>query len=178
MGVYRHQLGDPVSIAIFRNMYKIPANIEVRPDGPDDGFVMDDGWMPFWHISVVEGGVRFPLHPLLMDCLWEWNLCPCQLLLNGYKIIMGAVRLNEILGIDLGLPDIEETYDLCKSTDGNTHYLRLRVGRAGFITLLEDSNRYAGVDQVFVRGEWEFGETKAGRTVQIPRRMGIPPSKG
>ena len=86
--------------------------------------------------------------------------------------------LNEILGIDLGVPDIKETFDLCKSTDGNTHYLRLRVGRAGFVTVLEDSNRYAGVDRVFFRGEWEFGEAEASRTVQIPCRMGIPPSKG
>ena len=115
MGVYRHLVGDPVSITLFRKMYKIPANVEVRPDGPDDGFVMDDGWMPFWLVAIVEAGVRFPLHSLLRDCLREWNLSPCQLLPNGYKIIMGAVRLNEILGINLSVPDIEETYDLCKS---------------------------------------------------------------
>ena len=106
MGIYRHLLGDPGSIAYFRNAYKIPANVEVRPDGPDDGLAYRDGWMPFWLVSVVEGGVRFPLHPLVRDCLREWRLCPCQLLPNGYKIIMGVVRLNEILGIGLGVPDI------------------------------------------------------------------------
>ncbi|XXG39832.1 hypothetical protein AAC387_Pa01g0692 [Persea americana] len=152
MGVYRHLLGDLASVAAFRYLYKIPANVEVRIDGPDDGLVMDDGWMPFWLVIVMETGVRFPLHPLLRDCLREWKLCHCQLLPNGYKIIMGAVRLNEILGIDLGFSDIEETYDLCKSTDGNTHYLRLRVGRASFVTVLEDSNQYAGEDHVFIRG--------------------------
>ena len=178
MGVYRHLLGDPASLAVFRHLYSIPANVEVRPDGPDDGFVMDDGWMPFWLVTIVEARVRFPLYPLLRDCLWGWDLCPCQLLPNGYKIIMGAVQLNKIPGIDLGVPDIEETYDLYKSIDGNTHYLRLRVGRAGFVTVLEDSNQYAGEDRVFIRGEWEFSEAEASRTVQIPHRMGIPPSKG
>ncbi|XXG88384.1 hypothetical protein AAC387_Pa12g0598 [Persea americana] len=146
MGVYRHLLGYQVSVAVFRNLYSIPANVEVRPDGPNDGFVMDDGWMPLWLVTVVEAGVRFPFQPLLRDCLREWNLCPCQLLPNGYKIIMGAVQLNRILGINLGVPDIEDTYDLCKSTDGNAYYLRLRVGRAGFVTVLEDSNRYVGED--------------------------------
>ena len=63
MGVYRHLLGDPVSIAIFRNMYKIPANVEVRIDGPDDGFIMDDGWMPFWLVSIVERGGPVPPPP-------------------------------------------------------------------------------------------------------------------
>ena len=43
MGIYRHLLEDPVSIAIFRNMYKISANVEVRLDGPDDGLAYRDG---------------------------------------------------------------------------------------------------------------------------------------
>ena len=139
-------LEDPISIAVFRNMYKIPANVEVRPDGPDDGLAYDDGWMPFWLVTVVEAGIRFPLHPLLRDCLWEWNLCPRQLLSNRYKIIMGVVLLNGILGINLSVPDIEDTYDLCKSAEGNTHYLRLRVGRTGFVTELEDFYKYTGDD--------------------------------
>ena len=42
-GNFRHLLGDLVSIAISRDMYKIPANIEVRPDGPDDGLTYNDG---------------------------------------------------------------------------------------------------------------------------------------
>ena len=123
------------------------------------------------------GGVRFPLHPLVRDCLWEWRLCPYQLLPNGYKIIMGVVRLNELLGIGLCVPDIEDTYDLCKSAEGNTHYLRLRVRWVGFVTALEDSNKYAGEDRVFVRGGWEFGEAELSTTVRIPRKIGTPPSK-
>ncbi|XXG88751.1 hypothetical protein AAC387_Pa12g0924 [Persea americana] len=69
MGIYRHLLGDPGSIAYFRDAYKIPDNMEVRSDGPDDGLTYRDGWMPFWLVSVVEGGVPFPLHPLVRDCL-------------------------------------------------------------------------------------------------------------
>ena len=134
--------------------------------------------MPFWLVSVVEGGVRFPLHPLVRDCLREWKLCPCQLLPNGYKIIMGVVRLNQILGIGLGVPDIEDPYHLCKSAEGDTYYLRLRVRRTGFVTALEDSNRYAGEDRVLVRGGWEFGEAEPATTVRVPRKIGIPPSKG
>ncbi|XXG68535.1 hypothetical protein AAC387_Pa06g1598 [Persea americana] len=176
MGVYRHLLGDSDSIVHFRDLYKVPSNVEVRPDTPDDGLTYRDGWMPFWLVSVVEGGVRFPLHPLVRDCLWEWRLCPCQLLPNAYKIIMGVVRLNQILGIGLGVPDIEDTYDLCKSPEGDTYYLRLRVRRAGFVTALEDSNRYAGEDKVLVRGGWEFGEVEPATTVRVPRKIGIPPN--
>ncbi|XXG83911.1 hypothetical protein AAC387_Pa10g1555 [Persea americana] len=69
MGVYRHLLGDPGSIDHFRDLYKVPSNVEVRPDYPEDGLTYRDGWMPFWLVSVVEAGVRFPLHPLVRDCL-------------------------------------------------------------------------------------------------------------
>ncbi|XXG85597.1 hypothetical protein AAC387_Pa11g0646 [Persea americana] len=176
MGIYRHWLGDPLSIGLFREAYKVPASVEVRPDGPDNGITYHDGWMPFWLVSVVEGGVRFPLHPLLRDCLREWGLSPCQLLPNGYKIIMGAVRLNEILSINLSVPDIEEANDLCKSAEGHTYYLRLRLHRTAFVTALEDSYKYAGEDRVFVRGAWEFGEAEPSTTARIPRRIGVPPS--
>ncbi|XXG88268.1 hypothetical protein AAC387_Pa12g0501 [Persea americana] len=134
--------------------------------------------MPFWLVTVVEVGVRFPLHPLLRDCLWEWYICPCQLLPNGYKIIMGVVQLNKILGISLDVSDIEDVYDLCKSVDGNSYYLRLRTGQVGFVITLEDSYRYAGDDRVFVRWEWEFSESETSRSIRIPRKMETPPSKG
>ena len=72
---------------------------------------------------------------------------------NGFKIIMGVVELNRILGINLGVSDIEDVYDLCKSEDRNSYYLRIRDHRSGFVTALEDSYRYAGDNRVFVKGE-------------------------
>ena len=102
--------------------------------------------MSFWLVIVVEGGVPFPLHPLLRDCLWEWRLCPCQLIPNSFKIFMGVVQLNRILGISLGVSDIEDLYDLCKSGDGNSYYHRIRSGQASFVTVPEDSYLYAGDD--------------------------------
>ena len=90
---------------------------------------------------------------------------------------MRVVRLNEIQDIGLGVPDIEDTYDLCKSAEWDTYYLRLRVRRTGFVTALEDSNKYAGEDRVLVRRGWEFGEAEPATTVRIPRKIGTPPSK-
>ena len=69
MGAFRHMLEDLVAIVVFRTQYNIPANVEVRPDDPTDGYVFHNGWMLFWLVTVVEVGVRFPLHPLLRDCL-------------------------------------------------------------------------------------------------------------
>ena len=49
---------------------------------------------------------------------------------NGFKIIMGVPKLNMILGINLGVHDIEDVYDLCKSGGGNnTYYLWVKSSR-------------------------------------------------
>ena len=133
----------PTAVVDFRARYGIPNNVEVRLDNPEDpfdGIIFHNGWMPFWLGTVIEGGVRSPLHPLLRDCLREWNICHCQLMLNSFKIIIGVVELNRILGINLGVSDIEDVYDLCKSEDGDVYYLRVRARRSGFFTTLKASN--------------------------------------
>ena len=90
---------------------------------------------------------------------------------------MGVVELNRILGINLGVSDIEDVYDMCKSEDENVYNLRVRAKRTSFITALMDSNRYAGEDRVFVLGEWEFGESEESRLIRIHHHLGTPPSK-
>ena len=96
-------------------------------------------------------------------------------MLNGFKRIMGIVELNMILGINLGVHDIEDVYDLCKSED--VYYLRVRVKRSCFVNALEDSNRYAGDDHLFVWGNWELSKSEplASRVVRKnPSRLRDP----
>ena len=120
---------------------------------PFDGLTFTSGWMPFMLLIMIEGGVRFPLHLLLRTCLKKWHLCPCQLMPNGFKIIMGVTKLNRILDINIGVHDIEDVYDLCKSGGGdNTYYLRVKANQECIVNELKDSNRYAGDNRLFVSG--------------------------
>jgi len=180
MGAYRHWVDTPSALETFREGYVIPADVQIRLNDPEDPFDgLYKGQISFPLVAVVEGGVRFPVHPLLRACLRLWQLNPNQLMPNAYKIIMGAVELNRILGINLGVHDIEDAYDLCKSTGENRcYYLRGRPKREQFVTELEDSNKHAGDDRLIVSGNWEFGpaETVAERSYSIPRRFGTPPS--
>ena len=124
-------LENPQARAEFRAKYRILDDVFIRldePENPFDGMTFTNGWMPFMLVTVIEGGVRFPLHPLLRICLKKWHLCPYQLMPNDFKIIMGVVELNRILEINLGVHDIEDVYDLCKSGGGdNTYYLRVKT---------------------------------------------------
>ncbi|RWR77827.1 hypothetical protein CKAN_00633100 [Cinnamomum micranthum f. kanehirae] len=153
MGAYRHWLDTLEAMANFRRCMVTPTMSGIRLDKHEDlfdGFAFRDGWMPFPLVAIVEGGVRFPIQPLLGICLSTWHLSPCQLMSNGYKIIMSAIELNRILGINLGVHDIEDPYD--------------------------DSSRHAGDDRLYVFGNWEFGENEIAAEMRyMILHFGIPP---
>ena len=99
---------------------------------------------------------------------------------NSFKIIMGVTELNRILDINLSVHDIEDVYDLCKSEGGNkTYYLWGKANRECIVNDLEDSNRYAGDDRLFISGNWEFSGSapEVQRVDRIPRGFGTPSSK-
>ena len=177
MAKRRFQFEDPQDLARFRANYSIPDDVRVKPAHPVDYDLRrySGGWMPFPLIFVFEGGVRFPLHPLLREFLSTWRLTPCQLRPNGYKVIMGTAKLNEILETHLDVHDIEHAYDVCKGRE-KTFYLRVKKGHQGFVSALDDSHKYAEEEIFCVSGNWEFSRG-SGRAHTIPLFLGIAPSK-
>lgn len=175
--------GEPSSPGGLRNAYKIPDDVLVKSgdfQGGFDGHFHFYKWMPFPLVSIIEGGVRFPVHPLLRSCLSTWRLCPFQLMPNGFNIIMGIAELNNIFDINLGVYDIKDAYDICKSAGGeDTYYLRVKVKCRPLVIALEDSSKYAGDERLLVSGNWEFrpSETEVARRIQISWKLGTPPSK-
>ena len=46
-------------------------------------------------LAVIEGGIRFPLHPFLCKFFNKLKLAPSQVMVNVFRTIMGIARLNE-----------------------------------------------------------------------------------
>ena len=102
---------------------------------------------------VLEGGVRFPVDPLLTNTLRYYGLCPDQLPSNFYRVVSCVSRLNHTFDLQLDHNDINHMYSLCGNKTSN-YYLKTRDNRVRLISCLPDSNRNLVGEFVPVRDNW------------------------
>ena len=108
-------------------------------------------------MAILEGGVRFPVDPLLTDTLRYYGLCPDQLPPNFYRVVSCVSRLNHTFNLQLNYHDINHMYRLYGNKATN-YYLKARDNRVRLISCLPDSNRNSAGEFVRVRDNWFAGD--------------------
>jgi len=108
-------------------------------------------------MAILEGGVRFPVDPLLLSTLRFYGLCPDQLPSNFYRVVSCVSKLNQIYGLQLNYHDINFMYSLCGNLKTN-YYLKARDVRVQLISCLFDSNRNSTGEYVRVSSNWLANE--------------------
>ena len=76
-------------------------------------------------MAILEGGVRFPVDPLIIGTLRFYDLCLDQLPPNFYRVVSYVSRLNQIFGLQLNHHDINFMYSLCGNIRSD-YYLKTR----------------------------------------------------
>ncbi|KAI8551450.1 hypothetical protein RHMOL_Rhmol06G0186700 [Rhododendron molle] len=163
-------------MADFKSRYKIPDNIATELALVDA--VRESPGNDTLHIlivAVIEGGVRFPLAPLLRQVLAFYRLSPMQVSANFFCVVMGINTLNQMLGTSLGLHDIHHLYSISRTKDALTYYLKSRDSRRRLVLELPDSARGDDDDFLIVTGNF-VPRNEDGRVIgfHMPHRFCTP----
>ena len=97
---YSFLLDTSASLAIFRQKFDIPGDVEVAYCHESEiALHRGQGTAFFPLMAVLEGGVRFPVDPLMVSTLRHYGLCLDQLSPNFYQVVSCVSRLNYTFGL-------------------------------------------------------------------------------
>ena len=99
---YSHLFASEASLANFRAVYDVPGDVDIAYCHESDIALQrrsNPNVVFFPLIAILEGGVRFPVDPLVLSTLMFYGLCPDQLPPNFYRVISCVNRLNQIYGL-------------------------------------------------------------------------------
>lgn len=145
----------------FRLKYHVSFDVILKYYSCDDLHLLNRDEIIIPVMVVVEEGVRFPLHSLLIEFLQIVNASPCQIFIKKFHIIMGVVALHRLLEVNLTPKDILYVYQyMCMGLDSRTScHLKARKLNVKLVNGLHDSNKGYDNDFLVVSGRWLLGRS-------------------
>ena len=151
---YAFLLNTEASLATFRQTFDILDDVEVAYCHESEIALHKGANTTFFPLmAILEGGVRFPVDPLLLNTFRYYGLCLDQLPPNFYRVVSCVSRLNQTFDLQLDHHDINHMYSLCGNKISN-YYLKVRDMRIRLISCLLDSNRNSAGEFIWVHGNW------------------------
>ena len=145
---FAYLLNAGAPLVAFRQNFSIPDDVEMAYCHESEIALHREAGTTFFPLmSILEGGVRFPIDPLLLNTLRYYGLSPDQLPPNFYRVVSCVSRLNQTFGLQLDHHDINHMYSLCGKKKSN-YYLKVRDMRVRLISCLSDSNRNSAGEYV------------------------------
>ena len=146
---------------LLREKFCIPPEIGIRIPGPNETVVEPpDGEISFF-TSVLKLGVSIPFPDFICHFFRYFHLCPVQLALNGWRLLLGALVLSELNIEPLVFSDIRAISTLKENKSYGYYVVMPKAYQV--TTDLPDTNKGWQDEYVFLTGE--VGD--------IPKRPGL-----
>uniref|UniRef100_A0A2N9HLT5 Uncharacterized protein n=1 Tax=Fagus sylvatica TaxID=28930 RepID=A0A2N9HLT5_FAGSY len=154
-GKLARYVNTPEAMERFRRHYGVPDDVYLEYRFWENAITGEHGDLIIPLVAIIEGGVRFPIDPLLADFLDYFRISPTQISPNIFRIVNGVAELNRQLGFNLTVHDIIATYFL-RTTQHEAFSLRPRDVNNTLVNSLPDTNKEMTDDFLLVRGNWYF----------------------
>ena len=161
--------------ATFARRYRPPFGVRVWSPNVLTFYVVSVPKMVCFFEMAFDKGLRFPLHPFMKGVLQHFNVCPSQLALNGWGILVGLLAFFRDRG--LGVPNIALLLYLFspKETAEGFLYFSRRSSAPLVISDLPSSHRLWKGRYFFVSGRnWEYDPLDKDDTLGVPVAWGTP----
>ena len=84
---------DAETVARFKDRFQFPARVRVRrPDDEDRACHFFPGEICFYE-TAFSCGIRFPVHPFIMELLDHFGIAPGQLMPNSWRIVVNCMEI-------------------------------------------------------------------------------------
>uniref|UniRef100_A0A2N9HPZ9 Uncharacterized protein n=1 Tax=Fagus sylvatica TaxID=28930 RepID=A0A2N9HPZ9_FAGSY len=166
-GKLARYVNTPEAMERFRRHYGVPDDVYLEYRFWENAITGEHGDLIIPLVAIIEGGVRFPIDPLLADFLGYFRISPTQISSNIFRIVNGVAELNRRLGFNLTVHDIIATYFL-RTTQHEAFSLRPRDVNNTLVNSLPDTNKEMTDDFLLVRGNWYFPRHRCPTTDEKP----------
>jgi len=153
---YSYLLSSEATLTTFRATYNVLEDVDIAYCHEGDIDIqrhLGVNTVFFPLMAILEGGIRFPVDPLVIGTLRFYGLCPDQFPPNFYRVVSCVSRLNQLFGLQLNYHNINFMYSLCGNIDSD-YYLKTRDMRVRLISCLPDLNRNLAGEFVWMSSNW------------------------
>ena len=138
----------------FKKCYSFPEDIHIRYAFSDDLALLEYQDLVLPIIAIVEGGVRIPMHPFLIQFLTHFRLSSLQCVPNVFRVVMGTTVLIDKLSLNLTVHDITYVYRL-QLTGKKQYTLVAHHWERKLVTGLPDSSKGWDEDFLVITENWQ-----------------------
>lgn len=160
------------ALKLFRDVYEIPDDVVVTPvTGPRIQFSDEHITVPL--MAITEGGLRFPMHRVTRELLYNFDLTPCQLSVNSFRLIHSVIELARVKMFTLDAHHFFENYLMSRNLKYSRYYLCSKKNKPKLIVGgMYDSEKWAS-DYVEIRRNFMYPPGEYGQ-FEVPKRRDTP----
>ncbi|RRT67064.1 hypothetical protein B296_00030774 [Ensete ventricosum] len=151
-----HDIASVISeeaLESIQECYRIPEGSVLRAPSPEQWPYQPQPSEISISVDALEAGLRFPLHPTIVECLRRWRISPNQMAPNSWRYLIAFLGECRGAGIVPSRTLFFAYFCLCKSQGG--YYL---TARAGFKVSGALTNNKGAMDlNVLQKKPWMLG---------------------